>query len=526
MSRLHTFKGGLHVEGHKTLSTHRPLSHMPIPRQLILPVSQHIGAPAEVLVKVGDKVAKGQMLADADGALSAAVHAPTSGTISAVEERGIPHASGLPGLCIVLDSDGEDAWADGEPQVRDYRDLDAAEIADIARQAGIVGLGGATFPTDIKLRSGEQKRIETLIINGAECEPYITCDDMLMRSRPEEIVQGIQILLKASGAERCLLAIEDNKPEAFDALEKVLKAVKDERIELVCIPTVYPSGGEKQLIRIVTGHEVPSGGIPADLGLLCQNVGTAAALFRAVCCGEPLISRVVTVTGEGVKEPQNVEVLIGTPMADVIAHCGGYHHDIARLIVGGPLMGFTVYKDALPITKAVNCLLTRTAAEVSAEPEENPCIRCGECAKACPAELLPQQLYWYARARDFDKAQEYDLKDCIECGCCSYVCPSHIPLVQYYRFAKTEIRAREREQIKADRARQRHENRLARQEREKAEREERMRKKKAALKKKAPKKDADGDAKADKGADDKQDAIAAAIERAKAKKAAQQTEQQ
>ncbi len=511
--RLWSFPGGLHLPGHKALSTGTPIRAAAIPRFLILPLQQHIGAPAKPLVAVGDTVDKGQMIAAAEGYVSAPVHASSSGRVVAIEERPIPHPSGLSGPSIVIETDGKERWGKRKP-VADYRSLDPSALRNVIRDAGIVGLGGAGFPAYVKLNPGSHTAVETLVLNGAECEPYITCDDMLMRERADEIVAGARIMRHALQARRCVLGVEDNKPEAIAALGEALERLSEREIEVVPVPTRYPTGGEKQLIKVLTGREVPAQGLPIAVGVVCHNVATAASVHRAVERGEPLISRIVTVTGGGVAAPGNREVLIGTPMAELLQESGGPTPAMSKLIMGGPMMGFTVREPGAPVIKTTNCLLAATAAETGERPGPVlPCIRCGECAKACPVSLLPQQLYWHARAKDFDKAQDHKLFDCIECGCCAYVCPSNLPLVQYFRFAKTEIWTQEREKKKADIARERHEFRQARIEREKAERAARMQKKQA-----------EAAAKEGSGTDDKKAAIKAAMERAKAKRAQAGTE--
>ena len=349
------------------------------------------------------------------------------------------------------------------------------------RDAGIVGLGGASFPTGVKLEPGAGQPVTTLIINGAECEPYITCDDMLMREQAPRVIAGVAILKWLSGARECLIGIEDNKPQAIAAMQQALEQHRIDGCEVVSIPTRYPSGGERQLIRVLTGKEVPSGQIPARIGILCNNVGTAAAVADAVLEGKPLISRYLTVTGEGCANPCNLEVLIGTPVGELIAQAGGYTDKASRLIMGGPMMGFTLEHDRVPAIKASNCLLVASTREAPDPGRASACIRCGQCALACPVSLLPQQMYWYARAKDLEKTQEYNLFDCIECGCCSHVCPAHIPLVQYFRYAKNESWDQERERKKSELARQRHEAKSARIERMEAEKKARMQKKKAAL---------------------------------------------
>ena len=468
---VYDFPGGVHPAEHKTVSNRTPIAPGPRPAQLVLPLNMHLGAPARPIVAVGDRVLKGQMLAEPAGAVSAALHAPTSGTVVALGPRPIQHPSGMDALCIVLEPDGEDRWAERRP-VADHTRLGPGKLIALLRDAGVAGLGGAGFPTSVKVNLGDHQRVEQLIINAVECEPYITADDRLMRERADEIVLGIQILQYLLNPHDTLIGIEDNKPEAIDALRA---ACADSDVEIRVVPTKYPSGGEKQLIQLLTGKEVPSGSIPAQCGVVCQNVGTAWAVKRAVHDGEPLLSRITTVTGDAVARPGNYEVWLGTPVADLLHHAGVDKERLGRLVMGGPMMGFTLHDPSVPVVKTSNCVIAASAEELPEPPPEQACIRCGACAEVCPANLLPQQLYWYAKTDDFERAQHHNLMDCIECGACAYVCPSHIPLVQYYRYAKGEIRTQTAEQIKADRARERFEARQARLEREQAEKEARRR---------------------------------------------------
>jgi len=521
--QLWHFHGGLKLDSNKAMSTASPIVKARLPKQLIIPTQQHIGEAGQLLVKVGDKVLKGQALTDCTEYVSAPIHAPTSGHIVEIAELPAPHPSGLNTLCVVLETDGEDKWLDLQP-IRHPNTKSPAELRQLIRKAGIVGLGGAAFPTAVKVNPGPESHIETLIINGAECEPYISCDDMLMREYAQELVSGCGIIQYMVSATHCLIAVEDNKPEAISAIKAVIKERALHTIEVVSIPTLYPTGGEKQLIKVLTHKEVPSDGLPSDIGLLVQNVGTAVAVHKAIVLGEPLLSRIVTITGEGVNQPQNMDVLIGTPMSELIEQAGGYHADASKLIMGGPMMGFSLQTDHLPVTKGCNCLLVENTPP--APPATMPCIRCGACATVCPAQLLPQQLFWMASSKNFDLVQDYHLFDCIECGCCSQVCPSQIPLVQYYRFAKTEIWNQERDRIKSDHARVRHDFRQARMDREKVERAEKLRKKKELLEKK---KQAEAAQKADGNEaqiDPKKAAIEAAMKRVQAKKAAQKTDSQ
>ena len=441
----------------------------PIAR-VIVPLQQHIGARAEPCVAVGDKVLKGQLIAEASGFVSCPLHAPTSGTVTAIGPAAYPHASGLEEWAIRIEADGEDRWCELDP-ISDFRALEPAALLDIIRAAGISGLGGAGFPTAVKLKARPEQKIHTLIINGTECEPYITADDSAMRYRAEQIVSGIEVLMHILRPEQVLIGIEDNKPEAIEAMRA---AVGERPMQVVVFPTKYPSGGEKQLIQILTGKEVPSGGLPADLGMVCQNVGTLLAIHDAVVLGQPLIKRITTLTGDALSHPTNVEVLIGTPIRDLLTFAGLQPEKLYRLVMGGPMMGFTLQSMDAPIVKTTNCLLAGSKAELPPPPPAQPCIRCGLCAEACPASLLPQQLHFFALGKDYDQLKRQNLFDCIECGACSYVCPSSIPLVQYYRAAKSEIRALDLQQHKADHSRQRFEHRQERLQRE-AEQKERDR---------------------------------------------------
>ena len=506
MRALHKFHGGVHPPQHKAESNRLPIAPAPLPKQVIVPLRQHIGAPAKVHVKVGDRVLKGQMLGVADGYISAAVHAPTSGTVSAIDLHALPHPSGLPDLCITIDSDGEERWIERQPI--DYRTADPEAVRAVLRDAGIVGLGGAVFPTYVKLNPCNQK-IRTLVLNGAECEPWITSDDLLMRERAAEIVAGIRIMAHLMQPEEVLIGIEDNKPEAIAAMRA---ACQGTNYEVVAVPTLYPGGGEKQLIKVLTGKEVPAGQRPLNIGVTCSNTGTAYTVHRAVNHGEPVISRIVTVTGN-VAKPQNFEVLIGTPIGEIVQLAGGAGADTSHYIMGGPMMGFDLSNLGAPLTKAINCVIAASPALFPSRPAAMPCIRCTQCAQACPCNLQPQELYWFSQSRNFDKARDYNLFDCIECGCCSYVCPSHIPLVSYYRFAKSEIAAQDREKAAAEQAKQHFEFKQLREEREKAEKAARFAEKAAAAKAAAAANADDPEAAAKKAA------IQAAVERAKAKKA-------
>ncbi|WP_188051449.1 electron transport complex subunit RsxC [Vibrio cholerae] len=500
--KLWDFPGGIHPFENKHQSNRQPIINASIPNELVLPLKQHIGKAGDLLVKVGDRVLKGQPLTQYTSTFMLPIHAPTSGVISAIEPRTVAHPSGLSEPCIVLTPDQQEEWFELQPQP-DFQQLSPETLLELIRQAGISGMGGAGFPTAKKLQSG-LSRTEILIINAAECEPYITADDVLMRQYAHEIIQGIEIVEHILKPKLTIIGIEDNKPEAVAALQQ---AAQDKPMVIRVIPTKYPSGGEKQLIKILTNLEVPKGGIPADIGLMVQNVGSLQAIARAIVHGEPLIRRVVTLTGDCFRKPRNVWALLGTPVQALLNEFG-YKADkkLPRLIMGGPMMGFTLPHAQVPITKTANCILAPTRNELTSSDNEMACIRCGQCAEACPVSLLPQQLQWHAKAEEFDKCEELNLKDCIECGACAYVCPSEIPLVQYYRQAKAEIRTRSLEAEAAERAKARFEEKKARIERDKAERENRF-------------KQAAEDRRKEMQQQGGSDAIAAAIERVKAQKA-------
>lgn len=472
LRQLFKFHGGVKPATHKAESTALPIGAVPLAAELVIPLHQSVGGTPRPLVQAGDLVKKGQRIGAADGNVSSAVHASTSGRVKAVEMRTQPHSSGLATLSVVIEPDGRDEWAELGPV--DWRALPPAAVRDLLRDAGVVGLGGAVFPSHLKASPGKAGKLKTLVINGAECEPFITCDDMQMRERAPGVLAGVVILKTLLQADEALVGIEDNKPQAVAAMRAARDALgaAGHGIDIVPIPTRYPAGGAKQLIRVLTGIEVPHGHRSTDYGVQCFNTGTSYAIHEALDLGRPLVSRIVTVAGN-VETPRNFEVPFGTPMSHVIALAKA-RPGTDRIIMGGPMMGFAMPNADVPVVKATNCILVGSP-ELFPEPEpEMPCIRCGECAKACPADLQPFELYWFSRAKQFGKAQEYHLFDCIECGCCAFVCPSRIRLVDYYRFAKSEIWARERDKEAADTARDRFEFRQFREEREKEEKAARL----------------------------------------------------
>lgn len=523
--RLSHFNGGIHLDDHKAESLTQPLQIASLPEQLILPLKQHIGEPNKPLINVGDRVLRGQLIAGSSSPISAPIHAPSSGVVRAIEPRLVPHASGQSADCIVIDLDGKDKSIEFEPI--DVSQMQATEMIDHIRRLGIVGLGGASFPTSPKLSRGNDLGIQTLIINGAECEPYITCDDSLMQNQPNEIIRGIGYLQRILTPTKTLIGIEDNKPKAIEAMKLALQSQSQAltNTAVVSIPTIYPSGGEKQLIQILTGKEIPTGRFAFDIGILCQNVGTCVAITQALELNQPLMSRIVTISGDGIRQPGNWIVRLGTPIKHLVGLAGGYaqgglnkpNNTPQHLVMGGPMMGFSLANDEIPIVKASNNILVMQQQLIAQKPGyHDECVRCGKCAEVCPAKLLPQQLYWHSRSKEYEKVEEYNLFDCIECGCCSAVCPSQIPLVQYYRASKGEIRATQQATLKSDRARIRFEFREKRLLLKKQQEEGKRRlKREALLKKSAAKKD-------NKEA---VDPIQAALDRVKAKKGLKLVEQ-
>jgi len=494
--KLWDFHGGIHPPEMKTQSNGTPLRQLPLANRFVIPLKQHIGAEGELCVSVGDSVLRGQPLTRGRGRMLP-VHAPTSGTVVAIAPHATAHPSALPELSVIIEADGEDRWIAREGW-QDYRAQSVEALIERIHQFGVAGLGGAGFPTGAKLQ-GAGDKVDTLIINAAECEPYITADDRLMQDCAAQIMEGVRILAHILQPRQVLIGIEDNKPQAISMMRAVLAGSHD--IQLKVIPTKYPSGGAKQLTQILTGKQVPHGGRSSDIGVLMQNVGTAYAVKRAVIDGEPLTERVVTLTGEAVTRPGNVWARLGTPVRHLLDYAGFQPSAEQLVIMGGPLMGFTLPWLDVPVVKITNCLLAPSASEMGETQEEKGCIRCSACADACPADLLPQQLYWFSKGQQHDKAIAHNLSDCIECGACAWVCPSNIPLVQYFRQEKAEISAIAEEERRTAEAKARFEARQARLEREKLARQARH--KQAAAK---------------PGEEDKQ-AIEAALSRVKEKQA-------
>lgn len=432
--KLPQVRGGVHPPGHKDRSAALHILTPELPERLYLPLRQHAGADAIPVVKVGDHVLKGQMIAVAPSEISAPVHASSSGRVIAIEDIVAPHPSGLPSTAIVIETDGEDRWIDTGVTGDPYQE-EPLVLANRVADAGIVGMGGAIFPAAVKLKQGTKHEIKTVLVNGSECEPFLTCDDRLMREKAEEIVEGARLIRHILRAYRAVIAIEDNKPEAIAAMRAAAEPYG--MVEVEVVPCMYPMGSAKQLIQEVTGREVPAGARSTSVGVLVHNVGTVYAIYQALTFGRPLISRIVTVAGGAVTRPRNIDALVGTPVQHLIDACGGLTEDPAKLVLGGPMMGVPLPTLQVPTIKGATGVLALAKHEVP-RSEESPCIRCASCVEACPMGLLPLEMAARSRVDDFDGADSAGLKDCILCGSCAYVCPSHIPLVQYFQYAKGE----------------------------------------------------------------------------------------
>lgn len=438
MAKARTFTGGIHPAYNKERTKNLAIVDAAVPKVLVFPLRQHIGAPCQPLVEVGERVLRGQKLADTDARISAPIHSSVSGKVIAIELR--PNSSGQEAMAVVIENDGLDEPAAPIAVDKDIEQLTSEEIVQIVREAGIVGMGGAGFPTHVKLVPPKQTRIEMVILNGAECEPYLTCDHRIMLERADEVVLGLRLLMKAVGVDKGYVGVEVNKPDAIAALRQASAAFSG--IEIVPLQVKYPQGAELMLMKAITGRELPSGKLPADIGIIVNNVATAAAVANAVKNGQPLLERVVTVSGSMVERPQNLRVRLGTPFSDVLAECG-LKGQPGKVIQGGPMMGITQADMSVPVTKVVSGILALSPAE-TAPLAETPCIRCARCVDVCPMRLQPLFLAQFAERGMLDQAEAYHLLDCRECGACSFVCPARRPLLQNIRLAKSEVLAKKR----------------------------------------------------------------------------------
>ena len=430
-----SFLGGIHPQDGKQYAMDKAIETLPLPAEVVIPMGQHIGAPCTPTVKVGDYVKRGQVIGTSEAFMHADIHASLSGDVVKIDK--MPHSGSVTCTAVVIKSDGLDAWADGLPLERDWRTMEKDAILTAIQQAGVVGMGGATFPAHIKLKPA--KPVDVLIINGAECEPYLTADYRLMLEETDRLVTGVQILQKLLDVKTCYIGIENNKPKAIEALQKAFQGV--DGVVVAALKTKYPQGAEKMLIKVLTGREVPCGGLPMDVGAVVQNTGTAAAIADAVVHGLPLTERITTVSGDAVKEPKNLRLRIGTTYREAVNYCGGFKETPDKLLAGGPMMGMAQFTLDVPVMKGSSGILGLTK-KITEHGKESPCIRCGRCVQACPMGLIPSMLSILSERKDFASAKDdYGLFNCVECGCCTYTCPAKRNIVQYIKQAKAESRA-------------------------------------------------------------------------------------
>ena len=435
MSKTATFERGIHPKYNKELASGKSITPANLPQRIVVPVSQHIGAPAKPEVTIGDEVKRGQVIGSTAGFVSSPIHSSISGKVIAIAD--FPTSVGRMVQSIVIESDGKDEAVPFQENP-DHMSVSAEDIKNIIKDAGIVGMGGAAFPTNVKLSPPKEKTIDAVMINGAECEPYLTADHRLMVERPKEVVEGLKLIMKSLGVNEGYIGIEENKPDAIEAMKAAVSG--ETNIEVWPLEIKYPQGAEKMLIKAIKGREVPSKGLPMDVGVVVQNVGTALAVYEAVRFGKPLIERVVTVTGNGIKEPANMMVRVGTLMADVIEQCGGLVEGAVKVISGGPMMGFAQWTLDVPVVKGTSGILVMAEEEYVSSEEYSACIRCGSCIDVCPMGLNPSILSIYAEKGFYEDAKENNLFDCFECGSCAYVCPAKRPMVQFMRLAKSQVK--------------------------------------------------------------------------------------